>query len=62
MHLVYRTKFYITIIVSSFSSVLQLSLEKSKTMVAQNSGGEGVDKVHYGLDLMNMVNRIFETL
>ena len=49
MHLVYRTKFYITI-VSSFSSVLQLSLEKSKTMVAQNSGGEGVDKVHYGLD------------
>lgn len=60
MHLVYRTKFYITI-VSSFSSVLQLSLEKSKT-IAQNSGGEGVDKVHYGLDLMNMVNRIFETL
>ena len=49
MHLVYLTKFYITI-VSSFSSVLQLSLEKSKTMVAQNSGREGVDKVHYGLD------------
>ena len=50
MHLVYPSKFCITI-VSNSSWVLQSSQEKSKTMVMQNFGGGvgggGVSKMHY---------------
>ena len=45
MHLVYPAKFCITI-VSSFSWVLESSLEKSKTMVI-NANFWGVNKAHY---------------
>ena len=59
MHLVYPSKFCITI-VSNSSWVLQSSKEKSKTMVMQNfgggvggggggGGGGGVSKMHYRL-------------
>ena len=62
MHLVYPPKFCITIF-STFSLVLRLSEEKSKTMVMQNFGG--VNKVHYGLcengelRLGNLITRAF---
>ena len=49
MHLVNPLEFCITII-SNFSTVLESSQEKSKTMVMQSlGGGGGVNKVHYGL-------------
>ena len=42
-----KNKFWITL-VFHFSWVLQPSQEKLKTMLMQNLGVEGADKVHYG--------------
>ena len=43
------TVFTKTIMHHNFSWVIQSSQEKSKTMVMPNSGGGGVNKVHYSL-------------